>query len=591
MSRKQEHDTGREPASRVGPSGNKAKRSDGLAARPATDDDVGQRLATEDALRESKQRLAAEAHALTRLSDLSSRLWRTSGFNHGLEEMLDATIGLLDADKGHIQLLDGDTLRIVAQQGFDPDFVDSFGAVTATEESACGRALRRGEPIVIEDVEQEPAQAPMRDVARAAGYRAVISIPVIGRSGAPLGMISTHFHAPHRPGEQDLRRLDLYVRQASDFIERCRAERALRESEARLRLATEAAGMYVWECDLRRGTIRWSEHAAAVIGCRPEELPEDMEKCFFFVAPHDSAYLIRAYAETVAHGRTVYDTEFRGRGDSESARYYRAQGRVLYDDAGTPLQLLGVTQDVTQQKRAEQALKDADQRKDEFLAMLGHELRNPLAAIRNATEVMKYAAAEDGRLRQVLGVLERQSVHMNRLIDGLLDVSRIARGKIHLDRERLDVRRVVEEVVQDHSARIEARGLELHTDLPPEPVWVLADHVRLAQVFDNLLGNAIKFTEAPGRIGVTLHHQGKHAIVRVRDTGIGIRPELLERVFVSFQQENQDIARAAGGLGLGLALARGLVELHGGRIRALSAGPGTGTELVVRLPMASAPTT
>jgi signal transduction histidine kinase len=253
-----------------------------------------------------------------------------------------------------------------------------------------------------------------------------------------------------------------------------------------------------------------------------------------------------------------------------------------------------VRDELADRRRAESALRESNERKDEFLAMLGHELRNPLAAIRNATELMKLVAPGDSRLQRAHGVLDRQSAHMTRLIDGLLEVSRIARGKIRLNRDTLEARDVVHGVLHDRRPQARALGLQLADDLPPEPVWIHADHVRVAQVLDNLLGNAIKFTDAGGSIRVLLDvdrgdpDRGS-AVFRVRDTGIGIRPEALEGIFDPFQQETQELARSSGGLGLGLALAKGLVELHGGTIEAHSAGPGTGAEFEVRLPLAPRP--
>jgi two-component system CheB/CheR fusion protein len=536
--------------------------------------DITARLAAEEAL-------AAQAHALSRLNDLSSQLWRTSSLSEGLEAMLGATIEMLGADMGNILLLDGDVLRTVAQRGL---------GLPIEHDSACDRALRSGQPCVIEDVELDAAYAPMLEVARAAGYRAVLSTPMSGRGGVPLGVLSIYFRAPHRPSEHALRCLDLVVRQARDFIARYTTERAFRESEARLRMATAAAGMFVWECDPIRGTIHWSENAAAVIGCDPEELPEDIEHGLFFIAPQDTAQVLQDYQDALAGSQTVYHSEFRGHGEPGTARHYLAHTRILYA-AGSPVQVIGVVQDITQRKRAEQALEEAGYHKDEFLAMLGHELRNPLAAICRATEIMAHRSSEDAGLEWAIGVLERQSTHMTGLIDGLLDVSGIARGKIHLAPKVIDVREVIDGVLQDRGAKIEARSLELERELPPEPIWVLADHLRLTQVFDNLLGNAIKFTNAPGKISVTLREADGNAIVRVRDTGVGIRPDLLEQIFVPFQQQTQDLARVAGGLGLGLALAKTLVELHGGNIRVHSDGPGTGAEFVVCLPMTSGPAT
>lgn len=243
-----------------------------------------------------------------------------------------------------------------------------------------------------------------------------------------------------------------------------------------------------------------------------------------------------------------------------------------------------VARDITERKRFEEHLRESARRKDEYLAMLGHELRNPLAAIRSATEMTKLLAPKDARLQRAQGVLERQSKHMTRLIDGLLEVSRIARGKIELSRAILDVRKVVEAVLQDRAHELEGRALELRTEAPLEPLWVRADQVRLAQVLHNLVGNAVKFTAAPGRIDVILEEDAQDVVMRVRDTGVGIRSEMFERLFEPFQQDTQDIARGAGGLGLGLALAKGLVELHDGRIEVHSEGLGSGSEFVVRLP-------
>ncbi|MCX4241881.1 ATP-binding protein [Paraliomyxa miuraensis] len=252
--------------------------------------------------------------------------------------------------------------------------------------------------------------------------------------------------------------------------------------------------------------------------------------------------------------------------------------------------------DITERKETELALAEAnerllesDRRKDEFLAMLGHELRNPLAAIRNAAEVVKSVAPGDGLLQRAQGVLERQSVHMTRLIDGLLEVSRIARGKIRLERETLDLRDVVNTVLQDRHPEAAARGLALLQDPPPEPVWIYADQVRMVQVIDNLVGNSIKFTNAGDSIRVLLRIDGDRADLRIRDSGVGIRPEMIESLFEPFQQESQEIARSAGGLGLGLALAKGLVELHDGTIEAHSEGLGLGAEFRVRLPLTTSP--
>lgn len=240
-------------------------------------------------------------------------------------------------------------------------------------------------------------------------------------------------------------------------------------------------------------------------------------------------------------------------------------------------------------RASEERLRESDRRKDEYLAMLGHELRNPLAAVQNAAELIKLIAREEPRLERPSAVLERQAAHMARLIDGLLEVSRIVQGKIRLERDTVDVARILERVLEDRGAERLSRNLRLECDLPKAPLWVCGDPVRLAQVFDNLVGNALKFTPAPGRVRATLREEAGQAVLRVQDDGVGIAPQRLGRIFEPFHQEEQDVARGSGGLGLGLALARGLVELHGGSIEAHSFGPGSGAEFTVRLPQAPAP--
>lgn len=235
--------------------------------------------------------------------------------------------------------------------------------------------------------------------------------------------------------------------------------------------------------------------------------------------------------------------------------------------------------------QAEGSLREANRQKDEFLAMLGHELRNPLAAVRSATELLQHTETDDDQVRRVRAVLQRQTAHMAKLLDGLLDVSRIVRGKIELERELLDLTTIARDVAKDYAAAFEARPVRLDLDLPAEPVWVDGDRIRLTQVLDNLLSNAAKYCRA-GVISISVQAQGSEVVLRVRDTGQGIELELLPFIFDTFRQATQSMDRSSGGLGLGLPLVRGLVDLHGGSVSAASAGEGQGAEFVVRLPRA-----
>ncbi|HEX7181805.1 MAG TPA: sensor histidine kinase [Thermoanaerobaculia bacterium] len=234
--------------------------------------------------------------------------------------------------------------------------------------------------------------------------------------------------------------------------------------------------------------------------------------------------------------------------------------------------------------RAE-ALADSDRRKDEFLAMLAHELRNPLGAIANSAYVLRQLGPEQPQMERAVAVIQRQIQHLVRLVDDLLDVSRITRGKVTLKKESADLREVVRHAIEMTRPLVEAKSHELRVALPPEPLPLVADVTRLEQVVGNLLRNAAKYTEPRGEIAVVALAEGGEAVLRVRDNGVGIQPELLPRVFDLFIQGEQTLDRSGAGLGIGLTLVRSLVEMHGGRVEARSEGKGRGAEFVVRLPM------
>lgn len=279
-------------------------------------------------------------------------------------------------------------------------------------------------------------------------------------------------------------------------------------------------------------------------------------------------------------------------------RIYDLRFNPIRDPQGRAVGAAHIFRDITDQvrvqnelRKSEERLRESDRRKDEYLAMLGHELRNPLAAVRNATELIKRSEVVDDRLQHASAVLERQTRHMARLIDGLLEVSRIARGKIGIDKDIIDLRTVMRGVLQDRSGHLANRHITLTESWPDEPLWVQGDAVRLAQVFDNLMGNAIKFCKAGDHIEVRLAQVDDRVEVSIRDSGVGIQAELLNRIFEPFFQGQQDIARATGGLGLGLALVKGLTELHEGTVSVHSDGPGQGSQFTISLPASDAPTT
>jgi PAS domain S-box-containing protein len=714
-------------------------------------------------------RLAAEVAALSRLNEASSRLWHLADLKTGLQEILSAALALLGSDKGIVQLLGHDgLLRIVAQHGFDEPFLGVFREIAPNDHAASGRALRTRQRVVVEDVDTDEPYAPLRDVAKAAGYRAVQSTPLLSRDGRPLGMISTHFREPVRPSEQRLRLFDLYVQQAVDFIERCRAEEQLRDSEQRLKSvsdivpgtilwasepsgafsylsggwqeitgqpieralafgwlesihfedrerarrilldATKRREAFVFDCRIRRadGQFRWMLVAGrprsdesgrflgvvgSVIDAHERKLAEnalreseallagqkeafqaamdgkplsvclnalvrtamahfddDARAAFYMLDDEEKAAglhhvtgMNEKYArqiagfavgpESLACGLALHRGEPTITQDIEEdprwepwrwlAREHEFRacwsfpvqtsgGAMLgtlalyFGDPRAPTDedlnvvaslahaagiIISRYQEAAERERAEHALTEASRRKDEFMAVLGHELRNPLAPLSMAADLLESADKRPELLTSVRPMMRRQIDHLTRLVDDLLDVSRISRGRAELQRAPLDLREAVESAVEQNRPAIAAQQHTLRVELCDTPLCVDGDLQRLTQVFGNLLGNAAKYSEPGGEIAVRAVRDGGAALVSIADRGFGIPKERVAGLFEMFSQvpEHRTLV-SGGGLGIGLAICRQLVELHGGSIEVRSEGLRLGSEFVVRLPLLSA---
>jgi PAS domain S-box-containing protein len=377
--------------------------------------------------------------------------------------------------------------------------------------------------------------------------------------------------------------LSIVVEETTD---RRRAEAALRESEERLRLAQESARLGVWEWDLRTGVVRASGDLEQLYGY-PQGTSNGSDSSFADRVHPDDLPDLRRTLDTAVAAHEPFDADFRVRMPDGTIRWLNCKGSAAYDLAGSPERVFGVNVDITERKVAEEALREADHRKDEFLATLAHELRNPLVPIRNAVEILKHHGPPDSGAQRVHELIERQVQHLVRLIDDLLDVSRISRGKLQRRPERVPLAAVLERALEVARPLIERAGHDLEVSLPPQPIHLDADPVRLAEVFSNLLDNACKFTERGGRIRLSVACDGTEVAVRVADSGIGITPEHLDGIFDMFVQLPATADRVRSGLGIGLALTRGLVEMHGGRIQAYSAGLGKGCTFTVRLPVAA----
>ena len=372
-----------------------------------------------------------------------------------------------------------------------------------------------------------------------------------------------------------------------DLSERRRQEESLRESEERFRLLMEGVRDYaIFMLDPEGRVCSWNSGAEMIKGYRTEEILGQHFSVFY---PADA--LARGWPEhelQVARAEGRFEDEgWRVRKDG-SLFWANVIITALYDDGRQLRGFAKITRDMTDRKRIE-ALEEADLRRNEFLAMLSHELRNPLAPIRSSLTVMRMNGVAESTLARARAVLDRQVAHLTRLVDDLLDVSRIAIGKISLQRKPVEIAQVVASAVEASQPLMASREHTLEVLLPDEPLWTEGDLTRLSQVLLNLLNNAAKFTPAGGHVRLTVEKEGEAAAIRVGDTGVGISADLLPNVFDLFTQGDHSLDRSEGGLGIGLTLVQRLVKLHGGSVEARSEGTGLGSEFVVRLPLLAVP--
>jgi PAS domain S-box-containing protein len=379
-----------------------------------------------------------------------------------------------------------------------------------------------------------------------------------------------------------------------DVSERRKAEKALRESEERFRLLVESTHDYaIFMLDPQGHVSSWNTGAERIKGYKADEIIGKHFSCFY---PKEAvAKGWPAYELTMATNQGHFeDVGWRVRKDG-SQFWANVVISALRDEGGTLRGFSKITRDLSERRQLERAtlqaelMVDLNRRKDEFLAMLSHELRNPLAPILNAVHLLHLQKNEDPIQQQARVIIERQVQHLTRLVDDLLEVSRVTTGRIRLEQENIDMAGIVERAADTVRPLLVQRSHEFSLTLPSEPLWVFADPTRMEQVVVNLLTNAAKYTPDRGRIWLTLQRQGEEAVMRVRDSGVGIAPEFLPSIFDSFTQADRSLDRSQGGLGIGLTVVQRVVEMHGGRVEAHSAGLGHGSEFLVRLPAVAPP--
>ncbi|WP_162301359.1 PAS domain S-box protein [Cognatilysobacter segetis] len=444
-----------------------------------------------------------------------------------------------------------------------------------------GLRLASGEAVAIRDLRTDPLTAPF-----ALNYLPFGTVALAAASyvieGRIAGTLTASASTPRAWRDDELHLLREVIGRLWPAIERAKSIAAVRESEARFRQLADTAPMMIWvaESDGRCSYVsrRWTEFT----GRLPEaELDFGWKEV---VHPDDLAGYAAAFDEA-AHDYRAFAAEYRALRWDGAYRWLHVTARPRFGAGSEFLGYIGALMDVTERRQAEEALREADRRKDEFLATLAHELRNPLSPVRTGLHVLDLTDDAD-TARRTRRMMERQLGHMVRLIDDLLDVSRITSGKVVLQRDRIALQDAARAAVESARPQLEAARHRLHVQMRDAPLWVDADATRVAQVIGNLLTNAAKYTPDGGDITLRVEPGDGVACVVVTDTGLGIPPDALGEVFGMFAQVNRTLDRAQGGLGIGLALARRLVEMHGGSIEAASAGLGRGSTFTVRLPLA-----
>ena len=446
----------------------------------------------------------------------------------------------------------------------------------------------RGEVIVLRESEGageriEVANVPLETFLaseRESGEGHSIGVPLLkgGKRIAQLSVVSTMPRQWTGSERELVRRVGDIVWPALDMA---RADRRVTMNEERLRLAQGVAQIGTWEWDPETRMVWFSDESLQLLGLSAEKEAEVQEEWKRNIhAKHLShVYQMLEECATCRACEIEYRYQHPERGD-----------RWIYSKAGLVehaghRHIVGICLDVTQRRQAEEAIKDVNRRKDEFLAMLAHELRNPLAPIRNAAQLLNVHSAGQPESEWARAVIERQTKHLASLVDGLLDVSRMVSGQITLRKKPIELSEVVHDAVETSRPLIRLRKHHLTVQLPEQPVLLEADLTRLSQVISNLLNNAAKYTDDGGQIRLDAVVDNGIVILRVRDTGLGIDPQLLPHIFDLFTQAERTPDRSEGGLGIGLTLVKRLVELHGGAVEAHSEGLGSGAEFIVRLPV------
>jgi PAS domain S-box-containing protein len=515
--------------------------------------------------------------------NLARAISRTRTVHEIYDIALDALATGLGVSRSSILLFDPDgVMRFNAHRGISEAYRKAVEGHTPWRPDSSN-----AEPIVVPDVTKDASLAPYLPAILAEGIAAMAFIPLTSLGGV-IGKFMLYYESPHAFTADELQLSGIIASEIAFAVERTRTEEQARRSEERLRFALDAALMGTWDWELATNTLRWSDNLERIHGLSPGTFDGTFSSYEREIHPDDRERVLASIKRALALG-VPHDVEYRIVAPDGSVRWVEGKGHVEYRE-GQPIRMTGVCMIVTRRKEAElarlAAAEEASRLKDDFLATLSHELRTPLNAILGWVQMLQAEGLSTGRTRQAVDIIGRNARLQAQLIEDILDVSRIITGKLEIERVPVMVPQLVDTVVNGLLPVAEGKKIRLTkvaADVPP----IEGDPKRLHQVLANVVSNAIKFTPEGGRVEIGCSAKGDAIEIEVRDSGVGIEPEFLPYIFDRFRQADSRSTRKHGGLGLGLAIARHLLEQHQGEILAHSDGVGHGTTVTIRLPAGS----
>jgi PAS domain S-box-containing protein len=494
---------------------------------------------------------------------------------------LDALSSAVGVERASILLFDRDgVMRFKAYRGLSEAYRRAVEGHTPWTPHSLNP-----EPIVVSDVARDPSLGPFLGTIEAEGIAAMTFIPLVSLERV-IGKFMLYYDVPHAPSVDELQLAGGIATFVAFAVDRTRTEEQARRSEERLRFALDAASMGTWDWDLSTDTVRWSDNLERIHGLPPGTFDGTFSSYEREIHPEDRERVLASARRALAEG-APHDVEYRVVSANGTVRWCEGKGRVEYHD-GRPVRMSGVCMIVTRRKEAElarlAAAEEASRLKDEFLATLSHELRTPLNAIVGWTQMLQSGDLPPARASQAIDVIARNARLQTQLIEDILDVSRIISGKLEIEPASVSIPHLIEAVVAGVTPTASSKHITLTSAVPSDLPPIEGDPKRLHQVLNNVLSNALKFTPEGGHVALRGALENGCITITIRDSGTGIAPDFMPHVFERFRQADSRATRRHGGLGLGLAIARHLVEQHGGDVSAESDGAGQGTTVTVRLP-------